>query len=54
MKRKQPAKIEMKNDGKDLERFRSILKTVVSVPKKEIQEREKAKLAIKAKKRLTK
>lgn len=33
-------KIEMKEDGKDGERFQTLLKTVVNVPKKDIQERE--------------
>lgn len=33
-------KIEMKNDGKDLERFQSMLKTVVNVPKDELKKEE--------------
>ncbi len=32
--------IEMKNDGKDLERFGALLKKVVSVPKDEIKKHE--------------
>lgn len=34
------ADVELKNDGKQLERFTDLMKTLVSVPKKEIQERE--------------
>lgn len=34
-------KIEMKNDGKDSERFGNLLRKVVTVPKKEIEAREK-------------
>lgn len=34
-------KVEMKNDGKEFERFESLLKQVVSVPKDEILRREK-------------
>ena len=33
-------KIEMKNDGKDQERFQSLLQKVVSVPKDEIKKHE--------------
>lgn len=33
-------KIEIKTDGENAERFRSILKTVVNVPKEEIRKRE--------------
>ncbi len=43
--------IEMKNDGKDLERFQTLLKTVVAVPKKDVQaqeERQKKKAKRKA------
>jgi len=32
--------IEMKNDGKDAERFASLLKTVVNVPKEKVKEIE--------------
>ncbi|MFZ1700850.1 MAG: DUF3800 domain-containing protein [Pyrinomonadaceae bacterium] len=32
--------IEMKNDGKDAERFQSMLKTVVSVPKEDVKKHE--------------
>jgi hypothetical protein len=34
-------KIEMKNDGKEFERFETLLRQVVSVPKDEILRREK-------------
>ena len=47
-------KIEMKNDGKDYERFESLVKQVVSVPKKELDRREAKYQAEKAKKRLVK
>jgi hypothetical protein len=43
-------KLEMKNDGKDGERFASLLKTVVSVPKEDIKKHE-AKQKKKAKKK---
>jgi len=33
-------KLEMKNDGKDADRFQSLLKTVVNVPKEEIKKEE--------------
>ena len=33
--------IEMKNDGKDYERFEAMLRQVLSVPKDEILRREK-------------
>jgi hypothetical protein len=33
--------IEMKNDGKDFERFENLLREVVKVPKDEILRREK-------------
>lgn len=46
--------IEMKNDGHDLERFEKLLKTVVNVPKKEIDEKEKEYKAEKDQKRLAK
>ncbi len=32
--------VEMKNDGKDLQRFQAMLKTVVSVPKNELKKAE--------------
>jgi hypothetical protein len=35
-------KVEMKNDGKDFERFNDLLSNVVKVPKDEIEKREKA------------
>ncbi len=34
--------VEMKNDGKDFERFDELLRQVISVPKDEILRREKA------------
>jgi hypothetical protein len=37
MNTKELKKIEMKNDGKDSDRFDTLLKKVVSVPKKDIQ-----------------
>ncbi len=33
-------KLEMKNDGNDAERFRTLLKTVVNVPKEKVKEIE--------------
>lgn len=33
-------KIEIKKDGKNAERFESLLRTVVNVPREEIQKRE--------------
>lgn len=33
-------KIEMKNDGKDGERFQRLLRTVVSVPKEDLKKEE--------------
>jgi hypothetical protein len=33
-------KLEMKNDGKDADRFQKMLKTVVSVPKDEVKKYE--------------
>lgn len=35
-------KVEMKNDGKDFERFESLLREVISVPKEELKRREEA------------
>ena len=35
--------VETKNDGKDFQRFDDLLRKVVSVPKKEIEKREKKK-----------
>jgi hypothetical protein len=35
-------KVEMKNDGKEFERFENLLREVVKVPKDEILKREKA------------
>ena len=35
-------KLEMKNDGHDFERFNDLVRKVVSVPKKDIEAREKA------------
>ena len=46
---KQP-KIEMKNDGKDAERFKAMLKTVVNVPKEKVKEYEEKQRNEKAKK----
>ncbi|MBK8466880.1 MAG: hypothetical protein IPL32_13710 [Chloracidobacterium sp.] len=40
MNKKELEKIEMKNDGKDQERFKTLLKQVVNVPKKELKKRE--------------
>lgn len=34
-------KIPMKEDGKDLERFQAALGKIVSVPKKDVEERDK-------------
>jgi hypothetical protein len=34
--------LEMKNDGKDFERFEALLSQVVKVPKSEIDKKEKA------------
>lgn len=42
-------KIEMKEDGKDFERFEELLSKVVKVPKSEIDAREKAEKERKAK-----
>lgn len=39
--------IELKNDGKQLDRFRDLTKKLVSVPKKDIQERESKEKAAK-------
>ena len=47
-------KIEMKNDGHDLDRFQALLKKVVNVPKKEIDEKEKEYQAKKNQKRVAK
>ena len=33
-------KVEMKNDGQDAERFRTLLKKVVGVPKEELKKEE--------------
>ncbi len=41
--------IEMKNDGKEFERFENLLKQVVIVPKDEILKREKDEKAKKEK-----
>lgn len=38
-------KIETKKDGKEFERFDGLLRQVVSVPKEEINKREKAEKA---------
>ena len=46
--------IEMKNDGYDLERFTKMLKKVVNVPKKEIDEKEKEYQEKKEQRRLVK
>jgi hypothetical protein len=43
-------KIEMKNDGKDFQRFNALLKQVISVPREEILRREKAEKKAKEKK----
>jgi hypothetical protein len=40
MTKKQVDKIEMKNDGKDTDRFRSMLETVVNVPKEDVKKYE--------------
>jgi len=36
-------KLEMKNDGKDAERFEAMLKTVVNVPKEDVKKYEEGK-----------
>jgi hypothetical protein len=38
---KELEKIEMKNDGKDSERFQKLLRKVVNTPKEDIQEPKK-------------
>ena len=46
MTKQQADKLEMKDDGNDADRFKSLLKTVVNVPKEDIKKyeaREKAK-----------
>ncbi len=50
MTKKQTETIEMKNDGKDAERFQSLLKTVVNVPKDEVKKLEEERAKEKAKK----
>lgn len=50
MNKKELEKIEMKNDGKDFERFQALARKVVNVPKEAIKKRateqkEKAKKA---------
>ncbi len=35
-------KLEMKDDGKDLERFQVMLKTVVNVPKEKVKKYEES------------
>lgn len=40
MDTKELEKIQMRNDGHDGNRFQSLLKTVVTVPKKDIKEQE--------------
>lgn len=40
MDKKELEKIETKTDGKNAERFGTLLKKVVNIPKKEIQEQE--------------
>ena len=42
--------IEMKDDGKDAERFQSLLKAVVNVPKDEIKKAEEQQKKAKKKK----
>lgn len=42
--------VEMKNDGKDFERFQALLKKVVNVPKDEIKKREERQKKAKKKK----
>lgn len=42
MNKKVEKKVEMKQDGKEFERFENLLRQVVKVPKDEILEREKA------------
>jgi hypothetical protein len=44
-------KIEMKNDGKDFERFEELLSTVIKVPKSEIDRREKEEKEAKEKRK---
>ena len=39
MDTKELKKIEMKEDGKDLDRFQTLLKTVVTTPKADIQKK---------------
>jgi len=41
MAKKRQSEVEIINDGKQMERFDELLRQVVKVPKKEIQEREK-------------
>jgi len=40
MNKKELEKIEMKNDGKDFERFQELARKVVNVPKEELDRRE--------------
>lgn len=40
MNKKELEKIEMKNDGKDFERFQELARKVVNVPKEELKKRE--------------
>ena len=42
MNTKELNKIELKSDGHDFERFNDLVRKVVSVPKKDIEAREKA------------
>jgi hypothetical protein len=44
-------KLEMKNDGKDFERFEELVRTVVRVPKEELNRREAAEKQKKAAKK---
>lgn len=47
---KKANEIEMKNDGKDLERFSKLLAKVVAVPKEEVKKHEASKQNKRAKK----
>lgn len=47
-------KLEMKNDGKDFERFEDLVRTVVRVPKAELDRREAEYQAEKAKRQAEK
>lgn len=44
-------KVEMKNDGKDYERFENLLREVISVPKEELRRREETEKSEKQRKK---